>query len=183
MTGPHDKPSPPRYRPQLPLPPYTYVPGRSPHPNSDAAGHLYGHAPLQPSPLDDSNWSTHDVYLQAVDLFNHGYYWEAHEAWEAAWHAVGRVGPLADMLKGLIKLAAAGVKVREGRPAGIVAHTERAAELFEASYDDGPSRRLGLDFGDLQTLCRVVAAQPPRPDDGPTAVRPLDGIRLVLRED
>jgi hypothetical protein len=182
MTESYDA-SPPRYRPHLPLPPYTYVPGRSLHPNSDVAGHSYGHAPLRPPTVADSDWSTHDAYLHGIDLFNHGYYWEAHETWESVWHAVGRRGPIADLLKGLIKLAAAGVKVREGRSAGIVAHAARAAELFEASRCDGASHRLGLDYDDLQTLCKWAAAQPPRPGDDPTTVRPLDGIRLVLRED
>ena len=51
-----------------------------------------------------------------ADLLNHGFYWEAHEAWETLWHAAGRKGEIADFLKGLIKLAAAAVKAREGNP-------------------------------------------------------------------
>jgi hypothetical protein len=38
---------------------------------------------------------------------------------------------LADLLKGLIKLAAAGVKAREGSSDGVRRHLLRAAELFE----------------------------------------------------
>ena len=67
------------------------------------------------------------------DLFNHGYYWEAHEAWERRWVAENRQGALADLLKGLIKLAAAGVKARAGKPAGVRRHARRAEELFQAS--------------------------------------------------
>jgi hypothetical protein len=54
------------------------------------------------------------AYLRGIDLFNFGYWWESHEAWEGLWRACGRRGPAADFLKGLIKLAAAGVKASTG---------------------------------------------------------------------
>ena len=121
---------PPRFCPDRPFPPYSYVTGLSPHPTSDPRGHSFGHAEPPARPLDPSSWQTNADYLYAIDLFNHAYYWEAHEAWESLWHAAGRTGPTADFLKGLIKLAAAGVKAREGRAAGVCQHAERAAELF-----------------------------------------------------
>lgn len=124
--------SPPRHLPDIPFPPYTYVPGRTPHPISDPSGHMYGEEP-QPVELDVENWQTCTTYLRGIDLFNHGYYWEAHESWEALWHAAGRQGPIADFLKGLIKLAAAGVKSLEGNQAGRDRHARRAAELFKAA--------------------------------------------------
>lgn len=66
----------------------------------------------------------------AADLFNHGYYWEAHEIWERRWMISGRMGAEADLWKGLIRLAAAGVKEQQGRAAGIARHTQRAMELL-----------------------------------------------------
>lgn len=47
------------------------------------------------------------MYLRGIDLFNHGFYWESHEAWEAVWISAGRRGSVADFLKALIKVAAA----------------------------------------------------------------------------
>src|SRR5262245_34205362 len=126
----------PRYFPTRPLPPYSYVPGLSPHPTSDPRGHSYGQHEPPASLLDESSYRTNAAYLYAIDLFNHGFYWEAHEAWEALWHAAGRKGATADFLKGLIKLAAAGVKMREGRSAGVRQHAERAAELFRSVASD-----------------------------------------------
>src|SRR5438874_1948640 len=120
----------PRYFPDRPLPPYSYVPGLSPHPTSDPRGHSFGQREPKPKPLDETSYAANATYLYAIDLFNHGFYWEAHEAWEALWHAAGRHGPTADFLKGLIKLAAAGVKAREGRAAGVKQHAKRAEELF-----------------------------------------------------
>jgi hypothetical protein len=126
-------PRPPRYVPDRPLPPYTFVPGRSPHPVSDPAGHSYGKPPEVPDALDADNWYTNRTYLSGIDLFNHGFYWEAHEAWESLWHRAGRKGPTADFLKALIQLAAAGVKHLEDVPAGVQSHGRRAAELFGAT--------------------------------------------------
>jgi hypothetical protein len=116
--------------PERSFPPYSYVPGKFPHPLSDPAGHSFGHVKGKCDPLTPENATRHGEYLWGIELFNHGYYWEAHETWEQAWHACGQKGPAADYLKGLIKLAAAGVKTREGRPEGVARHANRAWELF-----------------------------------------------------
>src|SRR5689334_6221512 len=114
----------PRYCPHRPLPPYSYVPGLAPHPTTDPRGHSYGHHEPPPAALAESSYHDNANYRYGIDLFNHGFYWEAHEAWESLWHVAGRSGPTADFLKGLIKLAAAGVKLREGRAAGVRQHAE-----------------------------------------------------------
>ena len=46
----------------------------------------------------------------------------------------------------LIKLAAAGVKVRERRENGVRTHCHRAAVLFASAAEQGGSRQLGLDL-------------------------------------
>ena len=138
-----------RYLPDDPLPPYSYVPGgKYPHPVRDPSGHSHGARPiahdaeLQLGPRSP-------LYLRGIDLFNHGFYWEAHESWEALWIASGRQGIQADFLKGLIKLAAAGVKAREGRVAGVRRHALRAQQLFQQvlsrlKVEDGAVFRLNL---------------------------------------
>jgi hypothetical protein len=95
--------------------------------------------------------------LFGIDLFNHGFYWEAHETWEQVWISCGRAGREADFLKGLIKLAAAGVKLREGRPIGVQRHASRARELFQLvseNLSDGLTAQLG--GLDLRTLCEAA---------------------------
>ena len=149
VTEPPDNAPPPRYVPQRSFPPYSYVPGKFPHPLSDPAGHSYGVPPV----------AGDDAFLQAVDLFNHGYYWEAHEAWESLWHAAGRTGPRADFLKGLIKLAAAGVKAREGNAAGVARHARRAVELFTSIRGD---RQEGCALPDLIALAAAIEQAAPR---------------------
>ena len=148
-------------------PPYTYVPGGPwPHPISSPGGHAADRSPIAAGPLGPDGWSGSAPYLGGIALFNAGYYWEAHEAWEALWHAEGRRGPTADLLKALIKLAAAGVKVREGRPIGVASHARRAAVLFEAIRAEVGDRLLGLDLGCWATIARRVADDPPV-DPGP----------------
>jgi uncharacterized protein len=150
---------PPRYLPDVPLPPYSYVTGRYPHPLRDPAGHSFGVAPELCPPPDPERWNECRPYLHGVDLFNHGYYWEAHEAWEQAWHAAGRRGPTADFLKALIKLAAAGVKAREGMPDGVRSHVRRGAALFRAVIAALPSpqtRFFGLELAPLVAVAEAI---------------------------
>jgi hypothetical protein len=153
----------PRLVPDQPLPPYTFVPGRSPHPTSDPRGHSFGKPPEPADPPDPERWRECRPYLYAIDLFNHGYYWEAHEAWEALWHACARSGRTADFLKALIKLAAAGVKVREGKPAGVRNHARRAADLLERLADANGKhiRYMGLDLNQLIHFARTLAERVP----------------------
>ncbi len=124
----------PRLLPDEPLPPYAYVPGgRFPHPVRDSEGHSHGHRSPPTIALVPERWHESHDYLHGLDLFNHGYYWEAHEAWERLWLAAGRQGATAELLQGLIKLAASGVKVREGRSRGTTELAEGARILFERS--------------------------------------------------
>lgn len=141
---------PPRYAPAISLPPYSYVPGHDlPHPVNDPRGHLYTQAhqahepPISPSVLSSlptdpvsrrhalaATLAADPQWRFALDLLNGGFYWEAHEAWESFWHALGRTTSEARFVQGLIHLAAACVKIREGKPAGVARHTQRARELL-----------------------------------------------------
>jgi predicted metal-dependent hydrolase/ribosome biogenesis protein Tsr3 len=154
--------SPPRFVPDASFPPYTFVPGRTPHPIRDPAGHLFGQALELPPPLEPVSWRCSRAYLHGIDLFNHGYYWEAHEVWEGLWRVEGRVGTTADFLKGLIKLAAAGVKVRQGQPRGVADHAAGAASLFRAvaqQLGEEQACYLGLGLGDLLHFTEQIQGQ------------------------
>src|SRR6266496_2854246 len=88
----------PRLVPDMPLPPYAHVPGRTPHPISDPRGHSFGARHELPDAPDEKHWQQCRAYQYGIDLFNHGYYWEAHEAWEGLWHACGRGGRMGSFL-------------------------------------------------------------------------------------
>ncbi len=159
----------PRYC-ERPFPTYSYVPGSgNPHPVSDPRGHMYGMVEIAAIPLDPVNWHTSETYMYAIDLFNHGYFWEAHEAWEALWHAAGRSGTEAVFLKGLIKLAAAGVKQKEKNLVGVSRHTRRAIELLGSlSLAAYCGVKLDLLLQDIQCL-----ADDPKAKIAPILLAPL----------
>lgn len=153
-----------RYTPGIELPPYSYVPGHDlPHSVNDLAGHLYpktDHATLAPPhALDDL--ASDPRWLYALDLFNAGFYWEAHEAWEVFWHALGRTSPEARFTQGLIHLAAAAVKIREGKPAGVVSHTQRARELLGDLKAGSFGGTLGLDPGNIWSVVAELEGYTP----------------------
>jgi predicted metal-dependent hydrolase len=119
--------------------------------------------------------------LAAIDLFNHGYYWEAHEAWESLWLGCGRTGVTADFLKGLIKLAAAGVKARERRTEGVLRHARRAAELFASTSDHVAGQRyLGLDLGELQAHCGRIMQDPGKFVPAPRAPADVPAVEVLF---
>jgi hypothetical protein len=144
------------------LPPYSYVPGGPfPHPIREPGGHSFGHRGEIVEPVDGDDWGASESYRRGIALFNAGYYWEAHEAWEPLWHALGRTGPAADVIRGLIKLAAAGVKVREGQAHGVATHARRAAEWFESAAPAIGEKAFGIDLIALAQIARRIAADPP----------------------
>jgi len=174
----------PRFLPDVPFPPYTYVPGQTPHPVSDPAGHMYGDE-TEPAELQVDDWPRCHAYLRGIDLFNHGYYWESHEVWESLWHAAGRQGPIADFLKGLIKLAAAGVKTREGSENGRSRHSQRAAELFRSAGtalkadNVGREQIMGLSLDSLAIWSKQTAASEGVPSSANEQVCPVLSFVLI----
>jgi hypothetical protein len=152
----------PRLIPDEPFPPYAFVPGRFPHPVSDPTGHSFGQEPTA-TPLDPARWWTCRPYLVGLDFFNGGFFWEAHTQWESVWLTTrpqpGLLSPppvvlLSGFLKGLIRLAAAGVKVLEGNRRGVASHAAAAADRFAqtAALLGADGRYLGLALADLLTL-------------------------------
>src|SRR5882757_983674 len=105
-TGPALRP---RLLPERSFPSYAYLPGRQPHPVRDPAGHSYRNAPVAVA-AEASLGS--DVFQWGIDLFNYGYYWEAHEAWEPLWQGASPGTARRLLFKALILLSAAGVKIR-----------------------------------------------------------------------
>jgi predicted metal-dependent hydrolase len=63
-------------------------------------------------------WKFSQPYLYAIDLFNAGYWWEAHEILEMLWNETGRRSETAEFLQGLIQICAALLKKSQSVPAG-----------------------------------------------------------------
>lgn len=137
--------APSRYT-AIALPSYRFVPGIQPHPTADARGHSYDRPQRFPAaPVDGRRWRESPGYLYGCDLYNRGFWWEAHEAWETIWHLADHGGPERAVLQALIQLANCHLKLymervnavmRLQRSAG--AHFDRAVGLVAPPF-------LGLD--------------------------------------
>ena len=164
-----------RHCPNRPFPAYAFVPGMHPHPKSDPQGHSFGNEPAKP-PCDPEHPTFREEFLFGIDLFNAGFYWEAHEAWECLWIACGRRGHWATTLQGLIKLAAAGVKAREGNATGVSRHATRAVELLS----EAAAEKYGLDNRDEISQFAKQLSESPLVDTTPsTTGRVVFSLRLV----
>jgi predicted metal-dependent hydrolase len=133
---------------------------KNPHPVRDPAGHSY-HA--KPIPVAAEASLSSNAFLWGLDLFNHGYFWEAHEAWEGLWQVADRDGPLRMLFKGLILLAAAGVKIRERKNAAAQRHARRAAARLRQLMkvpDRAFERALGMSPAALADCAEVATRIP-----------------------
>jgi len=155
-----ETPGRPRWLPQKSFPPYAYLPGKKPHPVRDPMGHSYH---VEPIPVGAAASLDSETFLWGLDLFNHGYYWEAHEAWEGLWQGADRDGPLRMLFKGLILLSAAGIKIREGKHAVAVRHSGRAAALLRRLMkvpDRAFERALGMSPAALAEYAEAASRIP-----------------------
>lgn len=138
---------PPLRLPGLALPPYRYVPGLNPHPFRHPEGHLYtdGTPPAEPPWDPTAHWTRDTGWLRGLDLFDHRYWWEAHEAWEAVWHQVPRSAPYRDLLQGMIQAAAGLLRHHMGAQAAAERLLARGIARLERAVAAGPEQARGLD--------------------------------------
>lgn len=164
MASPHAEIPPPATAPSRvpgwPLPPYRYVPGLHPHPFRHPGGHLHtdGSPPAE-APWDPNTpWRSDTRYLRALDLYDHRFYWEAHEALEALWHFAPRDGPDAPLLQGLIQGAAFALKRHMGHEAAAARLLERAIHHLDLAEARGGPQQRGLDLEAVRRSLRAFAA-------------------------
>ena len=104
--------------------------------------------PVSP-PLDPSHPEKSEFLRYSLDLYNYGYFWESHVYFESLWNAHQRVGPVADFLKGMIKLGAAGVKFNISQKEAAIGHLNRARELFLIVMKLEGTNFLGFDLEEI----------------------------------
>ncbi|HED65290.1 MAG TPA: DUF309 domain-containing protein [Planctomycetes bacterium] len=150
-----------RYCPGRPLPPYRFLPGRDPHPTRDPAGHSYGRGETAASYVKAEDWDSNEDYLFGVDLYNEGFLWEAHEAWEGIWMAARGDELQATFLQGLIQCAAACLKIRMEQPRGLERLGNLGAEKLERVAEEASERFMGLAAGPFAEAFRAFLASCP----------------------
>jgi hypothetical protein len=145
----------PRYSRQ-PLPGERHLPGRTPRPREAAGSGGVGR-----DRKEKEEWAESEAFLRGTDLWNHAFFWEAHEAWEEIWRAVGRRTRAGCFLQGLILLAAAAVKREIGAagPASRLA-ARGARRLREAGVVRAPFDAPGFAEA-VEAWVRGTRADPP----------------------
>lgn len=126
--------SPERYSAR-PLPASRYVPGRGPRPEGGAG---------------------EDGFRHGVDLFNNGYWWEAHEAWEAVWMVLPPNSAERHGLQAMIQTANCCLKIRMGQGRAVDAVRVDADRLFAAALLHAPNLVVGgLDLASWSLKVRI----------------------------
>lgn len=133
------------------FPPYRFLPGRDPHPTANPAGHSF----VPPGASEHAvewrlaeEWVESVDYLLGCDLYNHAYWWEAHEAWEGLWHLPERGSLQYRFLQGLIQVSACHLKLRLGRADGVERLRASSSEYLRSVVDEvGESPYMGLRVG------------------------------------
>ncbi len=163
-----------------PFPASRYVPGLQPHPTRDPTGHSFEPVPRlnRHAPWNPEQWLALDEWLYGVDLFNHFYFLEAHEACEGLLAAVERETPPWLLLQGLIQIAAALLKTHMGVLAGAqVLSAEGLDKLRRAAAVH--STLLGLDLNEtVERLARYFA--PVARNELPTIGPETPVLRLLV---
>jgi predicted metal-dependent hydrolase len=154
--------APPLFLPDVPFPPYRFVPGHTPHPFAQKGGYAYGERPPAPPFLPRADWRGNEPYLRGLDFFNRGWWWEAHEAWESLWHVVeGRDAAQHALLKALIQLAASALNRERAHDRGAEDLLVTAlAGLQRAALEAGGPQLMGLDLDDLARSAQHHLARP-----------------------
>jgi hypothetical protein len=119
------------------LPSYTHVPGKTIHPYAEG-GHSYGFSEPVAEPIDLNHPFSNESLIHGIELFRQGYFWESHLYFEALWNAHERSGPVADLMKAFVKLAAAGVKRLNRESAQEADLLNQAQELIAVSNAESP---------------------------------------------
>jgi hypothetical protein len=140
--------SAPRYC-QTAFPSYSFVPGANPHPRWDPDGHSYSPPGTPEATITycaPADWRSSEDYLFGCDLYNHRYWWEAHEAWEGLWQLTDRRSAQGRFLKSLIQVAACHLILHMGKPQAVETMLPRIDANLNVVLDTHPEATfMGLD--------------------------------------
>lgn len=137
---------------KIDLPPHAYVPGRTPRHADGTFDDICTSAKFA-SGVDGLARSK--AWQTGLEWLRDGYYWEAHELFEAVWMALPEDAPERQMVQALIQVANGHLKFRMGRPEAARRVVERANAHLRACRSSGKSVLLGID---IESLAEQVAA-------------------------
>lgn len=151
----------PRYCQDRDLPGHAYLPGQGARPTED------GH-PWKTQAWNGSEESllANTEFLWGIDLYNHGYYWEAHEVWEGLWMHSAKDSRTRPLLQGLIQCTGAALKAKVGQAEGCTRLSLKGLAKIESIADASSFVKLDLpqfaiDFREFSSS-KSSAVEPPK---------------------
>jgi hypothetical protein len=121
------------------------------------------------------------LYYAGIQLFNDHEYFEAHEAWEAAWHLT--LGVKHAFYQGLIQCAVALEHYRRGNARGVAS----LARSYPPKFRDVPAVFMGLDvrrfLDEMRDALAPVTSADPLPAQGTIQLDPSRTPKIELRYD
>ena len=119
-----------------PFPDRPHIPGKTPRPTESPAFDAAQAAPIYTL---DRQWRENAAYLYGIDLYNAGYFWEAHEVWEAVWARAAGNSRERLLVQGLIQLSNACLKIAMDRCEAARRLLEIAQEKLAEAAHGGPT--------------------------------------------
>ncbi len=142
-----------RFAPHLPLPTLAFVPGRA-----GSKRPVDGWLKVDARTLSPDQWRENEAWLYGVDLWNSGFLWEAHEAWESIWR-IPNDAEQADFLRGMIQCAAAGLKLAIGNASSARSLSTAGLERISGVRSQTDGRYMGLALSTFADALRVRIAR------------------------
>ncbi|MEP3245870.1 MAG: DUF309 domain-containing protein [Sneathiella sp.] len=125
-----------------------HVPGQNSRPPENAE--IQALLAELPAQIIADDWCHIGAYQQGLAFFEAGFFWEAHEVWEAVWVKCAPNSREKYLLQGLIQVANACLKVRMRRKRGALKLAQEASMLIREAFLSKPDVRvMGVSFKDI----------------------------------
>ena len=135
------------------LPGHAHVPGRNARHREDFFDRVKSSA--QPGMTVDA-LSRSEALRAGFACYDQGYFWEAHEVWEAVWMATAPNSHARHFVQALIQLANGRLKLKMDRPRAAARLYDMASAHLDEAGDGGGLARVERDMdwvsGEIHTL-------------------------------
>ncbi len=138
----------------LALPQAPYTPGRGERP---AESWFEPIKEALPENASIKELAASAAFAAGLEAFRRGYYWEAHEFWEAVWMRLPPASAERRLLQGLIQLANGALKRRMDLAGAAARIFERAEAALTEAFRGGRAALMGLSRSDVARL-EIAAA-------------------------
>ncbi len=128
-----------------------HVPGQNSRPPENAE--IQALLAELPAQIIADDWCYIGAYQQGLTFFEAGFFWEAHEMWEAVWVKCAPNSREKYLLQGLIQVANACLKVRMRRKRGALKLVQEASMLIREAFLSKP------DGSVMGVSCRDITAE------------------------